>query len=175
MCAWFPVLNKRVPKSFVYYGNCTVMLTRLTTGMFYCPECNITVSPMTQLIPECPKCGTHSAVSPKPSTLTPSTPQTKNKSRIVIISASFVGPVIALVAAHFIPFSVTVRCASGAVVGLFLGLIPYFTAKRLQNMKLARWSLGISSLCGMLGGVLLAIPASVIFMIAILVSKQPNK
>ncbi len=90
------------------------------------------------------------------------------------IVAGIVGAVIGHAVARSIPFQLTVQLIAGTVAGLLVGLVPYFLARSRGELRLARIALGVCALCGLVLGLILAVPACIAFVVVI-VTKPPAK
>lgn len=98
-------------------------------------------------------------------------PGNENRTALGVL-ASVVAAVTGFAVVKLLPVTLTIRLSAGALAGCLVGLVPFFIAKKRGDLKLARLSLGICALCGLLLGLVLAIPASVILVLVVL-SKKP--
>lgn len=113
----------------------------------------------------------HRAVPPAlPPAAEPPAPKPESN-KILSTLASIAGAAIGYFAVKMLPFEMIIQLAAGTLAGFLCGLIPYFVAKNRNNLKLAKLALGICAFCGLLLGLILAIPVCVVFVIIALVSK----
>ena len=112
----------------------------------------------------------HGLLPPPPAAEAVSAPKPTSKALSAI--ASIVGAAIGYFAVKAMPFDLTVRLFAGGFAGLLCGLIPYFIAKKRNNLKLAQLALGICILCGAILGLILAVPVCLAFVIIALATKR---
>jgi hypothetical protein len=90
------------------------------------------------------------------------------------IFASVVAAVVGYAVVRVLPFELTTRFLAGALAGCLVGLIPFFIAKRRGHQTLAKLALGICTVCGLILGLLLAVPAGIVFVV-IAIARQPEE
>jgi hypothetical protein len=71
-----------------------------------------------------------------------------------------------------LPPKIGIAIAIGSAVGFICGLLPFFLAKQRNNLKLGRIAVGVCWLSGAAFGLLLALPAAIIFTIIVLTGKN---
>lgn len=73
---------------------------------------------------------------------------------------------------NLIPPLLLVKLVAGTVVGFLCGLIPYYLAKKQGKSNRRKHTLWICTLSGTVGGLLLAIPASILLVVYIMRSRR---
>src|SRR5687768_165282 len=98
--------------------------------------------------------------SAAPTPIATPAPEPKKENKIVTVVAYLVGGVIGFLAVQFLPGKLLIQIFAGGLAGTLIGLIPFFVGKK-RNLKLAKIALGSCAICGMILGLILALPVAV--------------
>lgn len=90
-------------------------------------------------------------------------------------SASLISALVGYAVFKAIPVDVTMGLFMGALAGGLVGLIPFLIAKKRGLCKLATVAIWTCLGCGLVLGLLLAVPACIVFSVIALVKKQPQE
>jgi hypothetical protein len=88
-------------------------------------------------------------------------------SKIAIGIFTFTGTLGLVIITHGASAFVTGQVFGGVIMGLLMGCIPYYQAKKIGKFNLGQISLASCTLAGLFLGVILALPTALIFTIYI--------
>lgn len=100
-------------------------------------------------------------------------PEDKTKQTVRVLT-SVVCAVAGYIMVKVLPLELTMRFLGGAVAGCLVGLIPFYIARKRGEQAFSKISMGICILCGLILGLLLALPASIILVVIIFL-RQPKE
>ena len=90
-------------------------------------------------------------------------------------SASLISALVGYAVVKAVPFDVTMGLFMGSLAGGLVGLIPFLIAKKRGLPTLATVAIWTCIGCGLVLGLLLAVPACIVLTVIALVKKQPQE